>query len=62
MPLQLYASGILNSMNFDHTATQGVFNSNDIVLYAFDGEGLLPIEDEDNQVSVLPVSVTLTGL
>ena len=61
-PLQLYTAGMLNNMHSDHTATQYVFGSNDLVLYGFDGEGLLPLEDEDYQISVPPVTVILTGL
>jgi hypothetical protein len=54
---------MLDNIHSDHTATQDVFGSNDImVLYGFDGEGQLPSEDEDYQVSVPTVAVTLSDI
>lgn len=59
-PLQLYTAGMLDNMHSDHTAIQGVFNLNNQILYGFDGEGPLPFEDEDYQVSVPAVDLLLT--
>ncbi len=57
-----FTAGMLDNIHSDHTATQDMFGSNDLVLYGFDREGLLPFEDEDYQVSVSAVTVTLSDL
>ena len=60
--MQLYTAGMLDNIHSNHTATQDVFGPNDLLLYGFDGEGLLPLEEDGYQVSVPTVFVTLSDL
>ncbi|XP_028393179.1 uncharacterized protein LOC114517591 [Dendronephthya gigantea] len=46
-PLQLYTAGMLNNMYSGHTATEEMFRPEELVFYGIDGDGAVPLEDED---------------
>ena len=59
-PLQIFASGILENMHSGYSGVESILHPNEILLYGFDPDGPIPLDDEDYQVSIPAVNVHLT--
>ena len=59
-PLQMYTQGKLQNMHSGHTAVDSILSEADMANYGFDPDGPFPLDDEDYQVSVPAINLSVS--
>ena len=59
-PLQMYTQGTLQNMYSGHTAVDSILFEADMANYGFDPDGPFPLDDEDYQVSVPAINLSVS--